>query len=78
MVDVAEVYQWCCLEESGQCLEYANCSHLVLASSKLVLQKKFCPCLVAINDILILEMPIAMESFQLGSSCSGRMSWGHK
>ena len=37
--DVAEIYQWRWLEESGQRLENVDQSHLVLASGKLVLQK---------------------------------------
>ena len=40
IVDVAEVHQRCCLEESGQRLDYVNQTHLALASGKLVLQKK--------------------------------------
>ena len=32
IVDVAEVNQWCCLEESGQWPENADQTHLVLAS----------------------------------------------
>ena len=39
IVDVAEVNQWCCLEESEQWLENVDRAHLVLASGKLVLQK---------------------------------------
>ena len=39
IVDVAEVYQLCCLEESGQWLQNVDQSHLVLAGGKLVLQK---------------------------------------
>ena len=38
-VDVAEVYQRRCLEESGQWLENVARTHLVLASGKPVLQK---------------------------------------
>ena len=38
-VNVAEVNQWRCLEESGQWLEDVAQTHLVLASGKLVLQK---------------------------------------
>ena len=37
--DVAEVNKWRCLDESGQCLENADQTHLVLASGKLVLQR---------------------------------------
>ena len=37
--DVAEIYQWRWLEESGQKLENVDPTHLVLASGKLVLQK---------------------------------------
>ena len=37
IVDVAEVNQWCCLEESGQWLENVDQTHLVVASGKLVL-----------------------------------------
>ena len=40
IVDVAEVNQRCCLEESGQWLENVECTHLILASAKLVLQKR--------------------------------------
>ena len=40
IVDVAEVNQQFCSEESGQRLENVDRTHLVLASSKLVLQKK--------------------------------------
>ena len=40
IVDVAEVKQWPCLEESGQWLENVHHTHLVLASSKQVLQKR--------------------------------------
>ena len=32
IVDVVEVNQWCCLEESGQWLENFDGTHLVLAS----------------------------------------------
>ena len=39
IVDVAEVNQWHCLDESGQWLENLDQTHLVLASGKLVLQK---------------------------------------
>ena len=42
IVDVAEVNQRCCLDESGQWLEDVDQTHLVLASGKLVLQK-CCP-----------------------------------
>ena len=37
IVDIAEVYQWHCLEGSGQWLENADQTYLVLASGKLVL-----------------------------------------
>ena len=37
--DVAEVYRWLWLEESGQRLENVDQTHLVLASGKLVQQK---------------------------------------
>ena len=39
IVNIAKVYQWRCLEESGQWLENIDRIHLVLASDKLVLQK---------------------------------------
>ena len=39
-VDVAEVNQLRCLEESGQWLDNVDQIHLVLASGKLVLQKE--------------------------------------
>ena len=39
IVDFAKGYQRHCLEESGQWLENADQTHLVLASGKLVLQK---------------------------------------
>ena len=39
IVDVAEVNQWCCLEESEQRLENVDQTYPVLANSKLVLQK---------------------------------------
>ena len=39
IVDVAEVNQWCWLEESEQWLENVDRAHLVLVSGKLVLQK---------------------------------------
>ena len=39
MLDVAEVNQQCCLEESGQWLENVGWTHLVLASDQLVLQE---------------------------------------
>ena len=39
IVDVAEVYQRGCLEESGHCLENVDQTHLVQTSGKLVLQK---------------------------------------
>ena len=39
-VNVAEVNQWPCLEESEQWLENVAQTHLVLASGQLVLQKK--------------------------------------
>ena len=38
-IDVAEVYQWCCLEESEQWIENVNQIHQVPASGKLVLNK---------------------------------------
>ena len=38
IVDVADVNQRRCLEESGWCLEHADQTHLVLASDKLLLQ----------------------------------------
>ena len=40
MVDVAEVNQQRCLEESGQRLENIDRTRLALASGKLVLQKR--------------------------------------
>ena len=39
-VNVAEVNQWRCLEESGQLLENVDQTHLVLSSGRLVLQKE--------------------------------------
>ena len=39
IVDVADVNQRRCLEESGQWLENVDHTHLVLVSDKLVLQK---------------------------------------
>ena len=39
MVEGAAVHQRRCLEESGQWLENVNRTHLVLASSKLLLKK---------------------------------------
>ena len=39
--DVTEIYQWCWLEKSGQMLENVDQTHLVLASDKLVLQKRY-------------------------------------
>ena len=41
IVDVAEDNQQRCLEESEQWLENVNRTHLVLASGKQVLQKKY-------------------------------------
>ena len=41
IVDVAEVYRWCYLEESEQWLENAFQTHHVLVSGKLALQKTF-------------------------------------
>ena len=38
MINVADVNQWCWLEESGQWLENVIWTHLVLASGKQVLQ----------------------------------------
>ena len=38
-INLAEVNQWCWLEESGQWLENLDLTHLVLASGKPVLQK---------------------------------------
>ena len=38
IVDVADVNQWHCIEESGQWLENVDQTHLVLAKSKLVLE----------------------------------------
>ena len=38
-VNVAEVNQWRCLEQSGQWLENVDWTHLALASGKVVLQK---------------------------------------
>ena len=43
IVDVAEVNQWHCLEESKQGFENFDQTHLVLANGKLVLQKSFLP-----------------------------------
>ena len=40
-LDVAEIYRQLWLEESGKRLENVDPTHLVLASGKLVLQKKF-------------------------------------
>ena len=40
IVDIAEVNQWPCLEESGQWLENVDQTHLVVASGKLVLKKE--------------------------------------
>ena len=40
IVDIADGYQWSCFEESGQWLENVVLTHLVLASGKLVLQKR--------------------------------------
>ena len=40
IVNVADVNQRRCLRESGQWLENVEQTHLVLASGKLVLQKK--------------------------------------
>ena len=40
MINVADVNQWCWLEESGQWLENVIWTHLVLASGKQVLQKQ--------------------------------------
>ena len=37
---MAEVNQWCCLEESGKLLENVDQTHIVPASGKLVLKKK--------------------------------------
>ena len=39
IIDVADVNQWRCLEESGQWLENADPSHQIVASGKPVLQK---------------------------------------
>ena len=39
IVDVAEINQWRCSEESGQWLENVDQTHLVPASGKLALQK---------------------------------------
>ena len=39
IVDVAEVNQWRCLEESREWIENVDQTHLVLASDKLVLHK---------------------------------------
>ena len=41
IIDVAEVYQRRCFEESGKWLENVDQDHLVLASGKQVLQKTF-------------------------------------
>ena len=40
IVDVAELNEWHCLKESEQWLENVDRTHLVLASSKLVQNKK--------------------------------------
>ena len=40
IVDVGGVNQWRCLEENEQRLKTVDRTHLVLASGKLVLQKK--------------------------------------
>ena len=40
IVNVAEVNQWRCLEESGQWPENVDRTHLLLASGKPVLQKR--------------------------------------
>ena len=42
IVDIAEVNQRRCLEESGQWFEKAEQTYLLLASGKLVLQKSLC------------------------------------
>ena len=39
IVNIAEVNQQCCFEESGQSLENFDCTHLELASGTLVLPK---------------------------------------
>ena len=52
MVDVAEVNQRQCLEESGQWLENVDRTHLVLASGKLVLQKRNICNLLTFSPIL--------------------------
>ena len=41
IVDVAEVNQHHCLEESGQWLENVDLTHLALTSGKLEVQKRF-------------------------------------
>ena len=43
IINVAEVNQWCCLEESGQLLENDDPTCLVLAGGKPVLQKRLEP-----------------------------------
>ena len=42
--DVAEIYRQSQLEESGQRLENVNRTHLILASGKIEIQKKFFDC----------------------------------
>ena len=51
IVDIAEVNQQCCLEESGRWLENFDLTHLGLASGKLVIHKKL------LNE----HMPVKLE-----------------
>ena len=58
--DVAQIYQWRWLEKSGQWLENADRTHLVLASGKLVLWKghRICKKLVNLHPVAhILNFP---------------------
>ena len=49
--DVAEVYQWRCLEERGEWLKNVDLTHLVLASGKLVLQKILQWCQTSLTQV---------------------------
>ena len=55
IIILAEVIQWCCLEESGQWLENVDRTHLVLASNNLVRQKRLISSIGTHNTLTELE-----------------------
>ena len=62
-VNVAEVNQWCYLEESGLRLENVDQTHIELASSRLVVQKVFVANLLVGSLTLGVKSPSSFFSF---------------